>query len=44
VHQTPVRLTSIIVCHCSSDISQKRAQSLIPALATTTSRRGRHPL
>ena len=30
---------SIIVCHCSSDISQKRAQLLIPALATTTSRR-----
>ena len=30
---------SIIVCHCSSDISRKRPQLLISALATTTSKR-----
>jgi hypothetical protein len=37
VFHTPVRLISMRVLHCSSDISQNRFQLLIAALATTTS-------
>ena len=39
VFQTPVRLTSSTVRHCSGLISHTRPQALIPAFATTTSRR-----
>ena len=39
VVHTPVRSTSTTACHMSSVISQNRLQLVMPALATTTSRR-----
>jgi hypothetical protein len=39
VRHVPLRLTSMTVSHCSSDISQRRFQLSTPALATRMSRR-----